>query len=143
MYKIRKQFKFEGAHQLHEAYSTACTDSIHGHSYLVEVFFTGEQLDETGMVIDFGKINSLFKRYIDNYWDHALIMPVSFSDEYLNILKRYNNKINIVSYNPTAENMACEMFKTFNYILIDNSINVKLDCVRVHETTTGWAEYSE
>lgn len=145
MYKIRKQFKFEGAHQLYNAYSKACTDCIHGHSYLVEVFFESSNLDETGMVIDFGKINALFKGYIDEYWDHSLIMPDLFSKKYLDLLAEYNKKLNIVSYNPTAENMAKYMFQEFISILNQNNINIKVTIagVRVHETTTGWAEYSE
>ena len=48
MYTLRKQFKFESAHQLYDAYSSCCKDCIHGHSYLVEVFFSSDKLDNTG-----------------------------------------------------------------------------------------------
>ena len=141
-YTIRKQFKFEGAHQLKKAYSSCCTGSVHGHSYLVEVFFRGGVLDETGMVIDFGQVSDLFKDYIGEYWDHALVMPDSFSREYLDILGKYNNKFFVVNYNPTAENISRVMFQEFAKIMATEDLNFKLLYkVRVHETATGWAEY--
>ena len=44
MYTIRKLFRFEMAHQLSKAFSTACSEQIHGHSYVCEVFFAKEAL---------------------------------------------------------------------------------------------------
>lgn len=141
IYEIRKQFKFEYSHQLFKAYSTACSDCIHGHSAVVEVFFRNHQTDETGMVIDFGEISKLFKEYIDGYWDHALIMPDKFEKEYLDALAKYNKKLRIVDYNPTAEKMAKEMFNKFYEMLVSVGKQELLQGVRVHETATGWAEY--
>lgn len=143
MYLIRKQFKFEMAHQLHEAYSCACTGAIHGHSYIVEVFFGGSNLDKTGMVIDFGEVNDLFKSYINDYWDHSLVMPNTFDKEYLDILGKYNKKLRIIDYNPTAEKMARVMFNEFHDMLLKTGKHELLKGVRIHETATGWAEYSE
>lgn len=143
MYTIRKQFKFEGAHQLFKAYSECCTGAIHGHSYLVEVFFRSQNLDDTGMVIDFGKVSDLYKDYIDKKWDHTLVMPNMFPHDYLVILATYNRKFRTVPYNPTAENMARQMFEDFDKINTENNLNVLINKVRVHETTTGWAEYYE
>ena len=140
-YLIRKQFKFESAHQLKCAYSTSCC-GMHGHSYLVEVFFQSGQLDNTGMVIDFGQVSDLFKKHIDSDWDHNLIMPDTFSNDYLDMLKKYNKNLRIVNYNPTAENMARVLFNEFAHLMALNDINNKLlHKVRVHETATGWAEY--
>ena len=136
MYTIRKQFKFEMAHQLSEAFSACCSETIHGHSYVLEVFFTGFRLDSTGMIIDFGEVKDILKSYI-NKWDHALVMPRDMDDEYLNMLMKYNKKIILTDYNPTAEEMAKDM-----YYYIKSRIH-ELSKVRLHETTTGWAEYWE
>lgn len=148
MYTIRKQFKFEMAHQLYNAYSTACSKQIHGHSYICEVFFTSSKLDETEMVIDFGKIKALINEYI-NSWDHCLVMPNTMPKEYLECLALYNENLKIVNYNPTAERMAKDMYEYISVILTNegllhswsNNDGIKLKAVRLHETTTGWAEY--
>jgi 6-pyruvoyltetrahydropterin/6-carboxytetrahydropterin synthase len=45
---IRKQFKFEGAHIVRNCTTRRCKKSIHGHSYVVEVFFTSNKLYDFG-----------------------------------------------------------------------------------------------
>jgi 6-pyruvoyltetrahydropterin/6-carboxytetrahydropterin synthase len=146
MYSIRKQFKFEASHQLNGAYSKACTDCIHGHSYIVEVFFKSKNLNKDGMVIDFGEISDILNGLIQTY-DHALFIPESFGEEYINILKKYNSekKLHICKTNPTAENMARWMYESIKLALDDifKGAPELLHSVRVHETRTGWAEYSE
>ena len=149
MYTIRKQFKFEMAHQLHNAFSTACSKQIHGHSYICEVFFSSDKLDETEMVIDFGKVKALINDYI-NSWDHCLVMPNTMPEEYLTCLAKFNENLKIVSYNPTAERMSRDMYEYITVILtnegllksITNPNGMYLEKVRLHETTTGWAEYA-
>lgn len=134
MYTIRKLFRFEMAHQLSKAYSTACSEQIHGHSYVCEVFFRSSNLDDTGMVIDFSEVKDKIKKYIDS-WDHSLVMPNDMPEDYLKCLAMYNKNLRIVNYNPTAENMAKDMFY---YIKTAVPQCFK---VRLHETTTGYAEY--
>ena len=145
MYTIRKKFRIEYAHQLERAYSKCCSEQIHGHSGIIELFFSNLVLDFTGMVIDFGEVKKLIGKYIDS-WDHMLIMPNSFPKQYLNMLKKFNKNLKIVYYNPTAENMAKEIYDNVNHILKEsgwstNSL-IRLTKVRFHETETGYAEYS-
>ena len=137
MFTLRKTFKFEMAHQLINSYTECCHQTIHGHSYVLELFFQSFVLDPTGMVIDFGNISDLVKDYIHKTFDHALIMPESMDKEYLYCLTKYNKKIVIVDYNPTAEEMAKRI-----YINLKKKITV-LCKVRLHETGTGYAEYYE
>jgi len=139
MYTIRKKFHFEYAHQLYDSFTVDCKNQIHGHSGVVEVFLSSEELDDKGVVVDFTQIKSLIKDYI-NSWDHALIMSDKFPKEYLKMLKKYNKKLMIVNYNPTAENMAKIMFEDINGIFIRNNIGDILSKIRVHETETGYAE---
>jgi 6-pyruvoyltetrahydropterin/6-carboxytetrahydropterin synthase len=134
MYIIRKKFKFEMAHQLVDAYSKACSDQIHGHSYICEVFFSSQKLDNTGMVVDFTQIKDKIKPYIDS-WDHALVMSADMPIEYLDCLIKYNKNLKIVKYNPTAENMAKDIFEYIEQQM-PNCLKVRL-----HETDTGYAEY--
>lgn len=136
MYIIRKMFKFEMAHQLASAYSSVCKDTIHGHSYTLELFFAAKDINQHGMVLDFGEVSDKVKKYIDT-WDHALVIPECFPERYLSVLRLFNKKLHITPYNPTAENMARMMFSAIK------SLFPQLVKVRLHETSTGYAEYSE
>ena len=140
MYRIRKKFKFEMAHQLSKAFSSCCSDCIHGHSYILELFFTSDVLDETGMVIDFGKIKEVLNDYLAT-WDHALVMPDTMDSEYLDVLEKYNKVLMRVPYNPTAEAMSKDIFDSIVDLMDLDSDELKLEKVRLHETETGYAEY--
>ena len=143
MYTVRKQFKFEAAHQLQSAYSAVCTDSIHGHSYLVEVFLRCRRLNEDDMVLDFGilkdKLDTLWKK-----WDHSLILPVEIYEESGYCGDRQKKEVIVTPYNPTAEKMAFVFYREIRILIHEDlSENLTLWKVRVHETRTGWAEYEE
>ena len=133
MYQIRKVFKFEGSHILNSAYSLECSNHVHGHSYIVEVFLKTEKLDEHGMVVDFKFLKQQVQQ-IFNSWDHAFV--VSKYDQ--RFIKDDNSLVDIFfNGNPTAENMA-------QYFYDECRKKIALvNKVRVHETATGWAEYYE
>jgi 6-pyruvoyltetrahydropterin/6-carboxytetrahydropterin synthase len=139
MYKIRKQYKIEYAHQLTSAHSKVCTETIHGHSATIELFFTDDCLDEDGMVIDFGKVDSIVNDYIYK-WDHALIMSSYADPHYLEILELNNVKLRVIPYNPTAENMAKHMYIHICDLLAKHEVP-NISSIRFHETDSGWAEY--
>lgn len=122
MFRIRKKFRFEAAHQLPAAFSTDCM-RMHGHSYTVELFLVASFLDEDGMVMDFGKLKG-FIESIKAMWDHKIIQ---------NLPK------------PTAEAMAMTIYEGLALHLkqTEKSCRVRVERVRVHETETGWAEYEE
>lgn len=126
MYTIRKLLRFEAAHVLDSSYSKCC-QQIHGHSYLVELFFRSETLNADGMVVDFGKVKEQAQPFIDQF-DHALIM----SDK---LLPPSGDSIVEVPYNPTAENRAHHFFEWLKPKV------PSLFKVRFHETSSGWAEF--
>jgi len=136
MYTVRKKFTVEMSHQLERAYSSCCTDCIHGHSYTIELFFTASVLDENGMVIDFGEVKEVCKPVIDQF-DHALVLPKSLAEKYGPHMAALSKKLIIVDANPTAEWMAFHLYTVICQALPE------LFKVRVHETVTGWAEWFE
>jgi 6-pyruvoyltetrahydropterin/6-carboxytetrahydropterin synthase len=150
---VRKRFKVEMAHQLASAYSACCKETIHGHSYLIDVYIMGTT-DKQGMVIDFGRLTDIIRPVVDLY-DHALLMPsvacvriaeAELWDRYLSTLRAFNTKMYVVDWNPTAEHMAVALFMEIdralhNKLPADLLGTVRLLRVRVHETTTGWAQY--
>ena len=133
---IRKQFKAEIAHRLVASYSKDC-QNIHGHSYIFELFLERDLLDNTGMVMDFGKVkDSGFQALIDS-WDHSLMLSAKdpMLEDLEPILLKYKQKFHVVPFNPTAENMAVYLYQQAEELLLP------VHNVRVHETATGYAEY--
>jgi len=132
MYTIRKMFKFEGAHILTKSYSKEC-QKIHGHSYKLEVKVSSNTLNEDGMVIDFGKLKRSIQSVVD-HWDHKLLIEKDSRDTSpfasLGLVE--------VPFNPTAENM-CKFL--YDY-LVQRGLGDFKFTVRIHETDTGYAEYS-
>lgn len=146
MYKIRKTFKVEMAHRLISSYSEEC-QNLHGHSYVIEVVLKSRALNPDDMVIDFKELKHLIKGYINEY-DHAVMLSADDDQEFVNIVRAHNSNTQVVPFNPTAENMARYFFENLRYCICEYQDFVEdpslvLEAVRIHETTTGWAEYSD
>tara|TARA_B100001063_G_scaffold247086_1_gene290093 strand:+ start:3433 stop:3723 length:291 start_codon:yes stop_codon:yes gene_type:complete len=78
---IRKKFKFEGAHIVRNCSTRRCKKSIHGHLYVVEVFFSSNKLNNGYMVLDFGLTKKHIKNIIDSF-DHAYSLWSGEEDEF-------------------------------------------------------------
>jgi 6-pyruvoyltetrahydropterin/6-carboxytetrahydropterin synthase len=142
---IRKLYKVEYAHQLKNAFTSCCYETIHGHSGIIEIFLSSVELDKNDMVVDFGEVSSLIKNYLMDWFDHAIIIPSSFDREYIDCLKKYNKKVRVTDFNPTAESFAAQIFWNICRVVqpiidIDKRVFRVLK-VRFHETDTGYAEY--
>ena len=129
---VCKAFTFEAAHKLSDAFTQECVETIHGHSYKVEVFLEGS-LNATGMVMDFGLIKGAMKPILKE-WDHALILQKG-DPIYPKEIEKENAKVVWLDCNPTAENMAAIIYSRLKPAL------APLKKVRVWETATAWAEY--
>lgn len=141
--KIRKQFKFEGAHIVRNCTSKRCSHSIHGHSYTVEVFLSAKGLDCGGMLLDFGLLKGTIKEFIDSF-DHALSVW-NKDKELVKVAKEHSDRYVIMPVSPSAENYALMFLfiidafvKATEYNNCENEPFVS--SVRVHETATGYAE---
>ena len=82
MYFIEKTFEISASHRLTLSYRSKC-ENLHGHNWRITVKCKSRTLDENGMVVDF----SVVKTNIQEQLDHK-------------------NLNDILSFNPTAENMA-------------------------------------
>lgn len=142
MFKVTKAFEFDAAHRLPDHKGKCC--QIHGHRYRVEVTFSAPDLNDEGMVIDFGDISTKFKAYLNSTWDHVLILDKddelglflwSHKDE---LKKESTKKIMMTTMNsqPTAEAMAYRFFEWF-----ETNFRKKVEKVRVYETPNSWADY--
>ena len=141
---IRKQFKFEGAHIVRNCSSKRCKFSLHGHSYIVEVFFTANGLDNGQMVMDFGLMKSTIGDFVDSF-DHAYSMWDKESDEFKSFIHENSARYITMPVSPSAEAYSLMMFSVIDAIVKNTEFNngekdVELHAVRVHETATGYAE---
>ena len=124
MYQLTKSVTFDAAHLLRD-YVGKCAN-LHGHTYRLEVAVAGEKVDEVGMVYDFFDLKKLIQGVVDQL-DHRFI----------NDIPPYNE------VNPTAENMAYQIYQTLRQQLAGQNQNLKLKYVQIWETPTASATYSE
>lgn len=118
MYELMVESRFDSAHNL-RGYNGPC-ESLHGHTYKVQVSYRGSELGKLGMLVDFKVLKGALRSIIE-YLDHT----------YLNELPEFSEM------NPTAENLA-----RFIYERMVQSVDSGVSKVTVWETPTSSATYS-
>ncbi len=139
--RVTKRFHFEMAHTLYE-YDGLCRN-IHGHSYNLEVTLIGEPRKEPGhpkdgMVIDFGDLKEIVKLQIVSRFDHSLMVNRLVPEEQKNLLKKTTDRLIVVDFQPTSENIAGYIAKILQQHL---PAGVTLFSIRLYETVTSFAEW--
>lgn len=136
MTTITRTFEFDTAHRLakHEG---ECSN-IHGHRYKMAVEVGAEKMDEMGRIIDFSKLKAIVSLWIDQFWDHSLIVQ-SDDSTLLEFLAEQELKYYIMPNAPTAENMAKHFFDKINESL--KKAKVTLLSITIWETPTCSATY--
>lgn len=117
MFKISKTYSFSASHQLHHLPEGHKCKRLHGHTYSVTVVLGAEKTDEDGFVTDFANLDSTVGAWLKDTFDH-----------------RHLNEV--VAFLPTSELLAAFLFHKWKSVL-------PLVSVRVSESPTSWAEYSE
>lgn len=141
---IRKSFRFESSHIVRNCSSDRCKFSIHGHSYIVEVFFEAHALDNGQMVYDFGLTKGNIKQLIDAF-DHTHVVWHKDDPEYVEDMKKYSARWISLPVSPSAEQLSRVIFSLVDKVLDVTELNngegdLRVRSVRVHETATGYAE---
>jgi 6-pyruvoyltetrahydropterin/6-carboxytetrahydropterin synthase len=139
--RVTKRFHFEMAHSLYK-YDGLCRN-IHGHSYNLQVTLIGEPKKDLGhpkdgMVLDFGELKKVVKSEVVNRFDHALMVNSLFPKEQMNLLKQTTDRIIIVDFQPTSENIVAYIAEILQQHL---PIGVSLFSIRLYETITAYAEW--
>lgn len=148
-YRICKSIEIESGHLLSKHPSNC--KFPHGHTRSVEMIFSADTLDNHEMVLDFKAVKLMVGEFLESF-DHALCMNTNdpnyekFHDAYGERIIPFENE------DPTSEVMARTIFTFVNNALRQSIISpglypirdcVKLERVRVWETSSSWAEYWE
>ncbi|MBI5916701.1 MAG: 6-carboxytetrahydropterin synthase, partial [Bacteroidetes bacterium] len=85
--------------------------NIHGHSYKLHVTLRGMPRQEPGhpkdgMVMDFGDLKKTVKEKVLDIFDHALALNELASSKAASDLVRHFEKIVLLPFHPTCENLA-------------------------------------
>jgi 6-pyruvoyltetrahydropterin/6-carboxytetrahydropterin synthase len=78
---------------------------LHGHNYRVHFHCAAEALDEIGRVVDFGVIKARLCMWLEDNWDHKLLLWDQ-DPEFYRLCDAAYGSVVAVPFNPTAENMA-------------------------------------
>ncbi|HLG96263.1 MAG TPA: 6-carboxytetrahydropterin synthase QueD [Bryobacteraceae bacterium] len=119
MFEVCVEQSFAAGHALRN-YRGKC-ENVHGHNYKVRITVAGEQLDSTGLLVDFVEVKHLMGEVID-YLDHRFINDLPPFDD----------------INPSAENIA-----KYFYDRVNGGLNgsVRISEVKIWETDTSSAVY--
>ena len=121
---------------------------IHGHRYKAEICISGEivsekGVSEEGMVIDFADIKKIAKDFIHNKLDHAFMIWNEDKELIDFFNKSSGHKPVIVSFTPTAENVALFIYEELKNKFHDAyKTNLKLDSIKLWETPTSYAYFN-
>jgi 6-pyruvoyltetrahydropterin/6-carboxytetrahydropterin synthase len=148
-YRICKTFEIESGHLLSK-HPEKCRFP-HGHSRRVEVVLAADELDANDMVCDFRTIKTALAAFLEA-WDHALCVNTS-DPQYAFYRATYGDRV--IAFDrtdPTSEVMARAVFEELKRRLAGAAAEsspqaallrrVRLERIRVTETSTSWAEYS-
>ena len=136
---VTKEFSFEMAHALNN-YDGKC-QYIHGHSYVLKITVAGQPISDEnnpkfGMVIDFSDLKTIVNNNILERFDHALVL--NNKAKLANELKREYQKVEIVNYQPTCENIILHFVEILKPLLPANVILHSLQLSETATTGTQW-----
>jgi len=124
--------------------------NIHGHTYLYELTFSFENMEDIGYAIDFKEIKRVFAQWIDDELDHGMILN-PHDTRLIHTTMDYGSKMWLMSLNgegkycnPSVENIAKEVFlamDTLSKTLYGYSrIGLKIHDVTIYETPNCWTK---
>lgn len=129
-FSVIRTHEIHSGHRVYGHKGKCC--NLHGHSYIFHFHCTSDNLNELGMVIDFGEIKSTLCQWLEDNYDHRMLIwekdPIAVE------LLKIDPSVVIVPYNPTAENIADYVLNNIAPKLLIGS-NIKLFKIILEETS--------
>ena len=135
---------FSTGHRVYQ-HESKCAH-LHGHNYRIHFYCEAPQLDSVGRVIDFSDIKTYLCNWLEDEWDHRLLL--AYDDPLLEDFKQLHEKggvnLNVMpeGYGPGIEDSCKYIYdkitpmialKTFGRAWIEN--------IRIYEHENNWADY--
>jgi len=149
-FRISKSFEIETGHLLTK-HPDKCRFP-HGHSRRVDIVLAADMLDANDMVCDFKAVKAALQPFLETL-DHAFCLNTD-DPQFAFFQRTYG--VNIIPFekkDPTSEVMAKTIFDELKRRLAEPSggpevryrvpPGVRVERVRVTETSSSWAEYEE
>lgn len=143
-----KEFTWSMAHVL--AGHKGLCQNLHGHNYKMEVTvarISGDVIADgpsAGMVLDFKDLKTYVNTLIVEPLDHATMIDTTSNNEFevglWRLLVRFDKKVFVTNYRPTAENMVRSFFSKLNCEFEYRRTGYKVVKIRLYETDTSYAE---
>jgi len=128
---ISVRHNFEAGHRLpHQP--GKCT-SLHGHSFWCKVTVSAPELDDRGMVVEYASFKAGLRNWIDQTWDHGLIL--GDGDPLCDLLMPYGKVYRLPTW-PTVEALAEHLAAAAGWVLTNcqSADGAIVSKVRVRET---------
>src|SRR3982750_2938476 len=106
MYRVAVEFPFCYAHRLAD-HPGKCRN-LHGHNGRAVVAVEAPDLNDAGMVIDFGELKHHLGGWIDRVLDHATLLDRA--DPLVAVLEQFGQQVIETDGPPTAERIARVIF---------------------------------
>lgn len=139
---ISRKGNFDSGHRVMNEFMKCY--NIHGHTYLYELTFSFENMEEIGYAIDFKEIKRVFCQWIDDILDHGMLLN-PHDTRLIETTKDYGTKLWLMSLNgegnycnPSVENIAKEVFLAMellsNTLYAKTPTGLKIHKVQIYET---------
>ncbi len=123
MFQLTVELPFSAAHQI-EGHPGPCA-RLHGHNYHAVITVSGDQLDDGGMLLDFGQLKNICRE---------IIAPLDHT--FLNDLPAF------AGANPTAEALARHLHQQLSSKLSPLRPDLRVARVTVRESESSSATYA-
>lgn len=144
---VTRVFEFDAAHRVMNE-RVKCYN-LHGHRFRLEVSFgISPKFYDLGYPIDFKELKRVFGAYIDEFLDHACIVNPK-DREVIDLCTRNKWKLWVMGHgadvdrNPSAENLAEEIFTVFRELAQLSPEEFDVRSVKLYETPNCWVQVSE
>ena len=145
---ISRKGNFDSGHRVMNEFMKCY--NIHGHTYLYELTFSFENMEEIGYAIDFKEIKRVFCQWIDDILDHGMLLN-PHDTKLIETTREYGTKLWLMSLNgkgeycnPSVENITKEVFLAMD-ILSDTlygkfQTGLRIHNIKIYETPNCWTD---
>lgn len=145
---ISRKGNFDSGHRVMNEHRKCY--NAHGHTYLYELTFSFENMEEIGYAIDFKEVKRVFCQWIDDVLDHGMILN-PHDHILIDATTKLGTKLWLMSLNgegeycnPSVENIAKEIFlamDTLTKVLYrESKTKLQIHKVLIYETPNCYTE---